>query len=198
MPPAAEPGRRQRKRTQTLDHLAITAFTLFEAHGFDVVTMEQIAAAADVAKGTLYNHFPVKEALLAHQFHAEFAQGVEQLRDQMAAQSCFADSMGCLLGAAALWCESRRAYLPHYFRYRLSDRGRSSGSDAAFGALIAAGQQSGELRDDLSAAHLAALFKHLYFAAMLRWLCDDSLDVKAEFAAIIDLFVNGASRRAPS
>ena len=45
----AEPGRRERKRAQTLDHLAAVAFALFEEHGYDAVTMEQIAVASDVA-----------------------------------------------------------------------------------------------------------------------------------------------------
>jgi hypothetical protein len=31
-------GRRERKRLQTLDHLAATAFALFEQHGYDAVT----------------------------------------------------------------------------------------------------------------------------------------------------------------
>ena len=48
-----EAGRRERKRNQTLDHLAATAFSLFEQHGYDAVTMEQIAAQADVSKGTV-------------------------------------------------------------------------------------------------------------------------------------------------
>ena len=38
-----ETARRERKRTQTLDHLAATAFALFEQHGYEAVTMEQIA-----------------------------------------------------------------------------------------------------------------------------------------------------------
>ena len=54
-PSPIEAGRRERKRIQTLDHLAATAFSLFEQHGYDAVTMEQIAAQADVSKGTLYN-----------------------------------------------------------------------------------------------------------------------------------------------
>ncbi|KOQ34187.1 TetR/AcrR family transcriptional regulator, partial [Achromobacter xylosoxidans] len=48
------PGLRERKRQQTLDHLSQTAYRLFETLGYEVVTMEQIAAQADVSKGTLY------------------------------------------------------------------------------------------------------------------------------------------------
>jgi AcrR family transcriptional regulator len=55
-----EIGRRERKRLQLLDFLADTAWGLFESEGFAAVTMERIADVADVAKGTLYKHFPVK------------------------------------------------------------------------------------------------------------------------------------------
>ena len=43
------PGRRERRRTQTLDHVAATAMRLFEAQGYDATTMEQIAQQSDVA-----------------------------------------------------------------------------------------------------------------------------------------------------
>ncbi|MGO4777637.1 TetR/AcrR family transcriptional regulator, partial [Lysobacter sp. 2RAB21] len=55
--------RLERKRQHTRDRIAQTAFELFETHGYDAVTMDQIAIAADVARGTLYNHFAVKEAV---------------------------------------------------------------------------------------------------------------------------------------
>ena len=40
-------NRRERKRLQQLDHLADTAWALFEAQGFEAVTMEAVAAAAE-------------------------------------------------------------------------------------------------------------------------------------------------------
>lgn len=186
------PGRRERKRAQTLDHLAATAFALFEEHGFDAVTMEQIAAAADVAKGTLYNHFPVKEALLGHQFHAEFDRGMEALRGQVAAQPDFRRRLHLVLTASAEWCRARRPYLMPYFRYRFThDDSKHSNSQSAYGALITAGQQAGELRHDLEADHLAMMFKQLYFGAVWRWLTLPDRDLDAEFAAILNLFLNG-------
>lgn len=45
-------------------------------HGYEAVCMEQIADAADVAKATLYNYFPVKEALIGHRFREDTATGM--------------------------------------------------------------------------------------------------------------------------
>lgn len=42
------------------------ATTLFQKHGFDGISMDKVAEAADVSKRTLYNHFPSKEELFAH------------------------------------------------------------------------------------------------------------------------------------
>lgn len=199
-----ESGRRERKRSQTLDHLAATAFALFEAHGYDAVTMEQIAAQADVSKGTLYNHFPVKEALLAHQFHAELAAGGTQLRSHIEAQPDFGSRLSVLLSASADWCKLRRPYLAAYFRYRFTsadltsrsrDAEKRSGLEAVFAMLIDAGQRSGELDTALDAEHLAGLFECLYLGALMRWLARPDTDLHAGFSAIIDLFLHGIGRK---
>ena len=194
-------GRRERKRSRTLDHLAATAFALFEAQGYDSVTMEQVAAEADVAKGTLYNHFPVKEALLAHWIHGELAAHLDLLAADVARQNRFAPRIWAVLNAAIVWCEGHRAYLPHYLRFRFLDinaaalgqeGAMSSGVDRLFEAVIAASQRSGELRGDLSAAHLATLFNHLYLGALMRWLTVPDAKLEEEFAAVVTLFVAGA------
>lgn len=43
----------------------------FEKHGFDGATMRQIADAAGVAVGTLFNYFPDKQALLRDALYAD-------------------------------------------------------------------------------------------------------------------------------
>jgi len=63
-PATAEPGRRDRKKLQTRDELILHAARLFDANGFDAVTTEQIAEAADVSQRTFFRHFPSKEAVL--------------------------------------------------------------------------------------------------------------------------------------
>jgi AcrR family transcriptional regulator len=56
-------GRRERRKAQTRADVRTTAQRLFAERGFDAVTIADVAAAADVAVQTVFNHFETKEAL---------------------------------------------------------------------------------------------------------------------------------------
>lgn len=198
------PGRRARKRIQMLAHLADTGARLFDVHGYDAVTMEQIAARADVAKRTLYNHFPTKEAVLAHWLEGELARDLAHLQRDVARRKTFASRIACVLDASAAWCEQHPVYLLAYLRHRFlsigvteAESGKDDGGDIAlvWQQLIAAGQQAGELNPALAAGQLATWFHHLYLAAMLRWLTVPGLSLKREFRSVAKLFVEGAQAK---
>lgn len=203
-PAAPAVGRRERKRQQTADHLADTAWTLFEERGYDGVTMEAIAEAADVAKGTLYKHFPVKEALLRHRFHRELADDMPAMLKSLARLRSAEAGLKSFLAKSADWSEPRRDFLSHYVHYRLLEVGaadglapeKRSGLEHLFTSLIAAGQKAGEFRADADAVQLAEYLQFLYLASLMRWLHRPGLDLKREFAAMLDLFLGGL-RRAP-
>ncbi len=55
----------ERHKERTRRRLLEAAETLFRSQGFDAVTVEEIANAADVAKGTFFNYFESKDLLLA-------------------------------------------------------------------------------------------------------------------------------------
>ena len=59
--PVTPPDRRTRKRLATRQRISDAASLLFIERGFDQVTVDEIAAAADVARMTVFNHFPRKE-----------------------------------------------------------------------------------------------------------------------------------------
>ncbi len=59
--PAVE--RRTRKRQMTRQAISDVATRLFFERGFDRVTIDEIAQAADVGRMTVFNHFPRKEDL---------------------------------------------------------------------------------------------------------------------------------------
>ncbi len=58
------PSRRERRKKRTRRRLLEAADAFFREQGFEATTVEEIAAVADVAKGTFFNYFENKEALL--------------------------------------------------------------------------------------------------------------------------------------
>lgn len=67
-------GLRELKKARTRDAIAAEAVELFTSRGFDEVTVDEIAAAAQVSKKTVFNYFPTKEDLVFHK--AELRQNV--------------------------------------------------------------------------------------------------------------------------
>ena len=57
-------NRRERKRIALRAQILSTGIDLFSRHGVGAVTIDQIAAAADVGKGTIYNYFSTKEDMV--------------------------------------------------------------------------------------------------------------------------------------
>ena len=73
------PDRRSRKRVATQEGISIAATRLFLERGFDNVTVDEIAAAADVGRMTVFNHFPRKEDMFFDRDEA----GREMLREAL-------------------------------------------------------------------------------------------------------------------
>jgi AcrR family transcriptional regulator len=68
-------GLRERKKRRTRELIATTAARLFAEHGYEQVSVLDVAAAAEVSEQTVYNHFPTKRALVLDRD--------EDLRDQL-------------------------------------------------------------------------------------------------------------------
>ena len=70
------PDRRSRKRLATRRAISQVADRLFLERGFENVTVDEIAAAADVGRMTVFNHFPRKEDM----FFDREEEGIETIR----------------------------------------------------------------------------------------------------------------------
>jgi AcrR family transcriptional regulator len=71
--------RRSRKRLATRQGISNIATHLFIERGFDQVTVDEIAEAADVGRMTVFNHFPRKEDM----FFDRDEEGREMLRQAL-------------------------------------------------------------------------------------------------------------------
>ncbi|MEU3839476.1 TetR family transcriptional regulator [Streptomyces sp. NPDC028635] len=75
-------GLRERKRARTHAAISEAAIALFLEHGFDQVSVAQVAEAAEVSKRTVFAYFPAKEDLVVHRFadHEDEAARVVRTR----------------------------------------------------------------------------------------------------------------------
>ncbi|WP_018565355.1 TetR family transcriptional regulator [Streptomyces sp. PsTaAH-124] len=79
-------GRRERKKAATRQAIADAALELFTEHGFDQVSVRDVADRADVSTTTLFAHFPSKEALVFDRDADNEARLAAAVRDRPAGQ----------------------------------------------------------------------------------------------------------------
>ncbi|MFD8009543.1 TetR/AcrR family transcriptional regulator [Streptomyces sp. NPDC058955] len=75
-------GLRARKKERTRDAIGDAAVALFLERGFDRVSVNEIAAAAEVSKPTLFRYFPTKEDLVLHRFADHQGEAARVVRDR--------------------------------------------------------------------------------------------------------------------
>lgn len=64
----SDKGLRELKKQRTFDAVSEIAIAMFLEQGFDRVSVNDIAAAAEISKPTLFRYFPSKEDLVVHRF----------------------------------------------------------------------------------------------------------------------------------
>jgi AcrR family transcriptional regulator len=193
----SENGRRQRKKDATSTAIVTAAMRLFEAEGFDAVTMERIAEAADIAKATLYRYFPVKEAILGAFLRTQSEDWQPRTEEMIRTVPGTRARLTFLYEGSARWFEQHRVYMERYISWRLSPQGRSeerSGFHSHVEAVIAAGQREGDVRTDMPAEMLATSLAFLHLGATMVWLRDGCSLVES-VRPMISVFLDGAAPR---
>lgn len=71
---------RERKKQRTRKAISDAATELFAARGFDAVTIDEVAAAAEVSKKTVFNYFGCKEDLFFDEAEAAEARLIAAVR----------------------------------------------------------------------------------------------------------------------
>ena len=80
-------GLRERKKLRTHQLIFEAAARLFEARGFDGVTISEVAHEADVSEMTVYKHFPTKEDLVFSGLIAFEERLVDAVRERAPGES---------------------------------------------------------------------------------------------------------------
>jgi AcrR family transcriptional regulator len=75
-------GLRARKKRVTREAILVQAMALFGEHGYDSVTVADVARAAGVSEKTVFNYFPAKEDLVFNEGQARREALIEAIRSR--------------------------------------------------------------------------------------------------------------------
>ncbi len=179
--------RRERKKGETRRRIFEAAVDLFRTRGFEATTVDDITEKADVGRGTFFNYFPRKEAVLAYlsdeRLEAAEEQASELLTDPRAAREKL---VALYRHAASAYTEDRE--LSRYVFAEWLKRGfaptREAGTrwEQLVLGLVEQGRVSGELRNDITAARAEAILSGVYIATLYHWLyCPEACGEGADF-----------------
>jgi AcrR family transcriptional regulator len=163
----------QRRRQATEDRIIAAALTLFKEHGYQATSMDMIATEADVARTTVFNHFPRKDALLlvlladrrrvvGERLASSAQQGLDttaRIRDAVThwARAYERDSrLGAMLIRA--WVHAGGPYLP----------GSTATADL-FTDTLRAGQHTGDIHADIDPGIAGLVLFDATTGTLVRW-----------------------------
>lgn len=197
----ADPGRRERKKVKVRERILDRAMELIMQNGFDNVTMERIAEAADVAKGTLYNYFPAKEAILGGYVQKCALELTPVIDNIIASKPDTRSRLVALLREHVRWIEGRQELMEKYISWRMSvplrslrQPGSRSGFEEHIARVVMLGQEAGDVRRDLDARTLSGCLTSFYTWVYFGWLSvAEKFDIDRAISSTVALFLDGAS-----
>jgi AcrR family transcriptional regulator len=196
-------SRMERKKEETKQKIIRAAMKLFKERGLDATTMEQIAEDVDIAKGTLYNYFPVKEAILDEYIQRSFRENSSERIQRLQEMPDTRSRSVFILCELMAGVQAQKDIFEKYFIYRIQqmialrqDESARSGFSSLGTAVIALGQQSAEIRDDLPFDLLEALFEFVFIEVAQRFYKQpETFNARETIEQCVDLFMNGVQPR---
>jgi len=191
---AALPSSRKRGAEQTRQRIVASARRLFRERGFEQATTTDIAAAAGVAKGTLFLHARTKERLLVMVYEEEFRIANREAFAHPPQRVPIARALATILGHFFRVYE-QDVRLARHFAREVQFLCRDDAADmcrvtdetiAGIASVIQTRKNHGEIEADVDPALGAANSFLLYYGILTAWLCGWLPAPQARDRALID------------
>lgn len=198
--------RKARERAQRGAGVLLAARRLFARKGYQRSTMVEIAAASELALGTLYQLFPSKEAILCCLLE-EYMDGlIARVRDAVAAASDAPLQLESVVRTQLAFSQDNadvlRLYLSGWIGYEFTVRRqfgeRIDTKYEEYLSLVAAVFRRGSRSGVFVLApprRLAIALAGMIHALIRRWLRERTLNLTLEGDALLPLVLHGVARR---
>ena len=170
-------SRRLRKKAAVRSRILAEALRLFTERGIEEVTVDEIADAADVGKGTIYNYFHTKEDIVVA-FMIDLERDVQaELQDftsrQRGARAILIDFVRTQFQRKERYHPFVRVFLGHMFLHTdqfvpyMAEMQKAI--DPPLEHLFTSLQRRGAIRSDVSMADLIPVFKTMHLGLTALW-----------------------------
>ncbi len=190
-------SKREQGKLARKERLYEAALNLFREQGYEATTVDQITRQAGLAKGTFFNYFPTKDAVLRYMGAREVGRlGAATLGVNGASSSI--GKLKRLMLALAASLERDRELICLIFRRGVTVADLMAGDAGGFSVqptvslLIRQAQRQGEINPHLDPDTLAAALDALYLQQLIRWCeSDQQYSLAERLTGIVDLLLTG-------
>lgn len=187
-PAVLHSGRRERKKAEVRQRISDAATALFLRHGFDQVSVSEIAEAADVARPTVFAHFPRKEDMFFDRYPELAGQLSRAIRERPAgtsAVSALRDTIAAVAQAGQAPYGMRADMIP-WWRTVAASRALQARArelaDQLAAELAQAMAATGTAESELAAALAVAAWRTVHLQAIRAILAGgDAVTVAARY-----------------
>jgi TetR/AcrR family fatty acid metabolism transcriptional regulator len=203
-----QPSRRDEARALFRNAIIDSAEAVFAQRGFHGARIQDIAARARTAVGTVYNHFEDKDDVLHALLEERTEQMLEQLRLRPGDPTSFRGRLEARVGRLLAYVSEHRAFFAIANEHGLFAGGATPGAGGGgralkrverfrtlFRAFVQEGVASGDL-ERIEGDALARFLGGTIRAFVLSSLAKGGADASEQARMVVDLFLHGASRRA--
>ncbi len=206
---ARKPLPRRRDEARALFHDAIldAAEAVFAERGFHGARIQDIAARARIAVGTVYNHFADKDAVLAALLELRSEEMIALLQPRPGDPKKFGPRLRARVTRVLSHVEAHRPFFAIANEHGLFAGGAAPGARpghrplkrvekfrAVFRTLVEEGIASGDL-EPLPVDSLVRFLGGTIRAFVVSSLAEEGAGVEPLAATVVDLFLHGAAHR---
>jgi len=191
-------GKREAGKAERKERIYETSLALFRSQGYEATTVDQIMKQSGLAKGTFFNYFPTKDAVLRYMGSREIGRlGAASL---VGNDGSALGKLKRLMCALATGFEENRDLVCLVFRSAMSVPELMVGDAGGFSLrptaslLLRQAQRAGEINPVLSPDMLASALDALYLQQLVRWCeSEEPYPLSERLTGMADLLLLGIS-----
>lgn len=184
----ADQSRRERKKRETEEKIFSSAMQLFRRQGVTQTSIEQITQHADVGKGTFYNYFSSKEAVVLEFSRRAYKDILASRREKGSSstrarlETLLADWGDFMIREREMaWVAIRSRESAEY------DLGLHYGIQG----ILTLGQREGEINRDFDPVFMAETLEGMMIQHFMSWYISGKGNLKDELHRVLTVFLDG-------